>query len=165
MDLAVAMIDEVGDGPQQVQDAYDSTGPSGDSDEVEAAEEAARTVKDALADAESEVNGHLRSRYDVPVASSPSEVPRVLTRIAADIAHYRLQRDPTDAATERYDRAREDLGRLQRGQMDLGVDESGEKAKGSGPSAGVSAAPKTFTNDTLQSWRRGDNTDTYPPHH
>lgn len=158
-----AILDEVAPGPKQLEDAYDGTSPTGDPDGVEAAEEAARTVKDALADAESEVNGYLRSRYDVPVAAAPSEVPRVLTRITADIAHYRLQRDPTEAARERYDRAREDLRRLQRGEMDLGLDETGEKASGSGPAAGANAAEKTFTSGSLQAWRRGDNTDTYPP--
>jgi len=89
-----------GDGPEQLKDAYDGNTVSGTSSEQQAAAEAASSVKEALRDAESEVNGRLQGTYDVPVATQASNVPRIVERITADIALYRLEEHDPRQATQ-----------------------------------------------------------------
>jgi len=147
-----------GDGPGQLKDAYDGNAVSGTSSEEQAAAEAAGSVKEALRDAESEVNGRLQSAYDVPVATQASDVPRILERITADIALYRLEEhDPRQATQDRYDRAREDLKALSRGSMQLGLEEDGDARDQGGSRAAATEGPTTFTDSTLDSWRQGGN--------
>jgi phage gp36-like protein len=74
----------------------------------------------ALADAEAEIDGYLATRYELPLAT----VPPVLSRLAADIALYRLCDDDamvTDERRRRYDDALSLLGRISSGVVSLGV--------------------------------------------
>jgi len=56
----------------------------------------------ALADADAEIDGYVARRYDLPLAT----VPPVLTRLACDIARYRLWDDRApDEVRQRYEDA------------------------------------------------------------
>lgn len=75
----------------------------------------------ALNDASAEIDGYLESRFALPLA----DPPQVLTRLACDIAMYRLQtlrplHDLADAR-KRYEDAVELLMRVARGEVTLGL--------------------------------------------
>jgi phage gp36-like protein len=75
----------------------------------------------ALNDASAEIDGYLESRFALPLA----DPPQVLTRLACDIAMYRLQtlrplHDLADAR-KRYEDAVELLVRVARGEVTLGL--------------------------------------------
>jgi len=147
-----------GDGPQQLKDAYNGTPVNGTSSEQQAASEAAESVKEALRDAEAEINAHVQDAYSVPLASATSDVPRVITRIACDIGLYRLEdHDPRQSTVDRYDRARTDLGKIQSGQMSLGLEGDGDTAEAGGSRAAVEEGPTTFSGSGLDDWRQGGN--------
>jgi len=153
-----------GDGPDQLETAYNGGTVTGTTSEQQAAQEAAESIKEALRDAESEINSHLQGSYEVPVATQSSNVPRVLTRIAADIALYRLEEhDPRQATKDRYDRARSDLRRLSDGSMQLAVEADGDTRSGGGSRASATKGAATFDGGALDDWRQGGNT--FPPQH
>jgi len=151
-----------GDGPEQVKNAYEGNSVSGTSDEVEAANEAAETVKDALRDAEAEVNGYVQSSYDVPLAATADETPRIIRRLTCNIGHYLLQEAPTDAARERFEDARSDLKKISDGTMELGIQVDGEDSPSGGSRASATEGPVTFGESDLDDWRQGDNS--FPSH-
>lgn len=92
-------------------------------------------VTRAVGDAAGEIDGYLSARYTVPL----SPVPVVLTRIACDIARWFLYEDQaTDQVRDRYDRAIAFLKGVAKGEIGLGVDESGDE-----PSAGDGAEMQT----------------------
>lgn len=70
----------------------------------------------ALSDADAEINGYLAVRYALPLATTPV----VLTRLAADIARYRLYDDGTpDAVRQRYEDAVSLLKRMSSGDVQM----------------------------------------------
>lgn len=74
----------------------------------------------ALADAEAEIDGYVGARYRLPLPA----VPAVLTRLACDIARYRLWQDAASAEVRaRYEDARRLLEAIARGLVSLGVAE------------------------------------------
>lgn len=151
------VLNETGDGQTQVKTAYNGGSVSGTSNEVDAANEAADTVKDALRDAEAEVNGYLQGTYDVPVAGSSDETPRILRRLTCHIAHYNLQEAPTQAARERYEDAKEELKMIARGTIQLGIQVDGDDSPAGGSQSSVHEAQKTFSEGSLDSWKQGGN--------
>lgn len=89
---------------------------------------------EALADAESEVNSYLASRYTLPLA----EVPRVLVRITSDIARYGLYGATAGAdevVTQRYQDAIKFLRDVSAGKATLGIADPQETqpAQSAGP--------------------------------
>lgn len=75
-------------------------------------------VAGALAEADAEIDAHLAGRYALPLAS----VPAILTRLACDIARYRLMADnPLEEARKRYEDARRLLESLAAGRVTLGL--------------------------------------------
>jgi phage gp36-like protein len=76
----------------------------------------------ALADADAEVDGYLAARYTLPLAS----VPRLVERLAADIARYRLYKDAVpEVVADRYRAAVRTLEALSKGTAALGLDQTG----------------------------------------
>lgn len=106
----------------------------------------ANVLAQALADADAEIDGYLGSRYSLPLTS----VPKILTRLACDIARYDLyDAQATDQVKERYQNAREFLTAVSRGKITLGV--SADVAVVSdGPE--VSAPARVFTTDSLSDY-------------
>lgn len=71
----------------------------------------------ALSDADAEIDAYLTGRYSLPLAS----VPPVLSRIACDIARYRLWDDQApEEVRARYEDARRILEAIAAGRVTLG---------------------------------------------
>lgn len=84
----------------------------------------------AIADAESAIDGYLASRYATPLATPPA----VVKRLACDIARYYLYDDhATEAVTKRYDAAIAFFRDVSAGKVTLGPEAQSE---GSGAAGG-----------------------------
>lgn len=85
------------------------------------------TIDEAAADAAAEIDAYLSTRYDVPLAP----VPRVIKRLAVDMAIYRLA-DAAGGYTEerrkRYEDAIALLRRIASGEVGLGIPPAGDGA-------------------------------------
>lgn len=80
----------------------------------------------AIADAEALVDGYLGGRYEVPL----KPVPRVITRVSADLARYYLYDEGApEPVAQRYEEALRFLRSCARGEAGLGVSASGERAE------------------------------------
>lgn len=105
----------------------------------------AQVLDQALSDADDTINGYLSGRYTLPFAS----VPKVLTRLACDIARYLLYRDQaSDRVKDGFDAAIAFLKSVAAGTVQLGLD-----AANAVPSVGapvVSGPDRQFTNETLK---------------
>lgn len=79
-------------------------------------------LAEAIADAESEIDAYLASRYSLPLTDPPA----ALTRVAADIARYRLYDEhATDAVTDRYKAAVDFLKSIAKGTVSFGPGDDG----------------------------------------
>jgi phage gp36-like protein len=118
------------------------------------------TLQQALSDASAEIDGYLESRLELPLIDPPT----VLSRLACDIAVYRLQslrpmHDLADAR-KRYDDAVEFLLRVARGEVTLGLatdNAEPQQAEGAvvtrsgGDSSGALPA-RLFNRGSLKGW-------------
>ena len=102
------------------------------------------TVLDqALADADAEIDGYLAVRYPLPLA----HVPPVLTRIACDVARYRLYDDQSpEEVRNRYTDAVKWLAAIARGFVSLGMPPS-EAPAATGPI--ITSAARVFSRESL----------------
>jgi len=81
-------------------------------------------LNQALADADSVINGYLSARYTLPLAN----IPTSLARYAADIARYFLyDDDATERVEKAYDKAISFLKDVSKGVASVGVDQAGGK--------------------------------------
>lgn len=101
----------------------------------------ATVIGKALADADDQINVYLSARYTLPLASAP----KILTRLACDMARYALYEDRvTEAVQKRYDAAVAQLKDFSTGRASLGLDQAGdEPAATGGPS--IDANDRTFS--------------------
>ena len=102
----------------------------------------------AIAEASGEIDGYLRGRYPLPLLATTSE----LSRIAGDIARYRLYDDQLiDVVEERYKQAVDWLKSVAAGRIVL-PDDIIDTTAGQTVSGGISvAAPSpTFTSAVLE---------------
>lgn len=97
----------------------------------------------ALADADSMIDGYLAARYTLPLAS----VPTVLIRIGCDLARYYLYDDgaPKEVG-ERYQAAINFLKSVSRGEVSLGL----TTPPTSSGAPDYSAPDRVFTRTTLE---------------
>lgn len=94
---------------EELRQVADTNG-SGDIDPI--------PVLRALEDADAEIDAALLGRYQLPVAT----VPKLLTRIACDLARESLYSDqPTEIITERAKQARALLAGIAKGTLRLDV--------------------------------------------
>lgn len=101
-----------------------------------------------LADANSEIDGYLRGRYTLPLAS----IPLSLVRVACDIARYHLMDDrPTESVTIRYKDAIALLKSISTGVVQLGLDAANAITPVTGLPE-VCAPDRVFTADTLKDY-------------
>ena len=100
-------------------------------------------IERALADASAEIDTYLAAKYQLPL----SETPAVLTRLAADIAIYRLALSADKRIKEhrvRYDDAVALLRRIAKGEASLGL------ASPAAPSrAWTQSRPRRFSRETM----------------
>ncbi|SDY24137.1 gp436 family protein [Nitrosomonas sp. Nm58] len=81
-------------------------------------------INDRLLDADSVINGYLATRYTLPLAV----VPRMVRLIACDLARHALYDDQaTELIMERYKQVIRQLAALAKGQVNIGVDVSGNR--------------------------------------
>lgn len=103
----------------------------------------------ALADASAEIDTYLAAKYDLPLASTPE----VLTRLASDIALYRLASEAdrgTDERRQRYEDAVALLRRLASGEASLGLPSPGAPSRAYTSVGSVTGRPRRFTRETMR---------------
>lgn len=89
----------------------------------------ATVVARALADADSEIDGYLAARYTLPLATTPAAI----TRVACDLARYRLFGDHmTEVVRTRYEDAVRLLQGVAKGSVTLGLPATTQPAVESG---------------------------------
>lgn len=101
-------------------------------------------IEAALADADTEIDGYLAVIYSLPLAS----VPSLVTRLACDIARYRLWKDrASEQVRQGYEDAVDVLKRISSGSVKLVM------AEGAEPDGNTAASPASrvlaFTDDIL----------------
>ena len=105
----------------------------------------------ALTDADAEIDSYLATRYSLPLASTPV----VLTRLASDVARYRLFDDaaPTQVR-QRYEDAISLLKRLASGDVQLAGSAPLAPATGTGHgnAVAVKAPERVFSPSVLQNY-------------
>lgn len=100
-------------------------------------------IDQKLLDADSVINGHLATRYQVPL----STVPRLVMTAACDLARYALHDDiATEQITQRYKDAIKLLEAIGNGKVSLGIDTQGNKPTTTG-SAQIESVGKVFARD------------------
>lgn len=104
-------------------------------------------LNDALQDADDEINARLASRYTLPLASTP----RVLTRIAADIARYYLFDDQaTEQVRKRFEDAQKFLAGVASGAVSIGLDGTGTEVTTDSNGAEFSSSTAVFGRDATK---------------
>jgi phage gp36-like protein len=100
----------------------------------------------ALADADSEIDGYLATRYTLPLPSTPP----VVNRLACEIARYRLFDDGVpETVRVRYQDAVSLLKRLSSGEVQLAGISPVVVAGGTGNAVATRTAPKQFDGVSL----------------
>jgi phage gp36-like protein len=100
----------------------------------------------ALADADSEIDGYLATRYTLPLPSTPP----VVNRLACEIARYRLFDDGVpETVRVRYQDAVSLLKRLSSGEVQLAGISPVVVAGGTGNAVATRTAPKQFDGISL----------------
>lgn len=104
----------------------------------------------AISDADSEINSYLVTRYDIPL----SEVPSLISRLAADIVRYYLQDDrTTEEAQTRYKQALATLKEISNGTRDLIFDTTTTTESTSiGVSSSKTKDDRVFTMSSLEGY-------------
>lgn len=105
----------------------------------------AAVIAQAIADASAEIDGYLEGAYALPLAV----VPVNLTRIACDLARYRLyENQPTETVSERYKAGVRYLELVAQGKISLGPSGSGALTAPDGDSVAFgNASPAVFGRD------------------
>jgi len=83
-------------------------------------------LADAINLASDEIDAYLNSRYALPLVNPP----RLLTRLACDIARYRLcgsDAQETEPVRNRYKDALKTLGMIKAGDLTLGLDPAAQE--------------------------------------
>ena len=79
-------------------------------------------VNQALADASAEVEGYLAGRYLLPLQN----VPEIVVRICCDMAWFYLHGVlPPQSVKDKFERAKELLSAINKGNINLGLDTTG----------------------------------------
>ncbi len=107
-------------------------------------------LQQALDDASAEIDGYLGARFALPLGDPPA----VLTRLAADIAIYRLQalrplHDLTDAR-RRYDDAIAMLTRVAAGELTLGIAADQRETRIADGAEQAEGPARVFSRDSLK---------------
>lgn len=109
-------------------------------------------VDQAIAAADTLINGYIGERYSIPFTG----VPELLKTIALDVAAYRLylrrkKGEPPEAIKAAYDNSLRLLRDVQAGKLSLGITAAGEsipQSSGSAPS--ITSSKRLCSRDTLR---------------
>lgn len=119
-----------------------------DRDNAGAIDEA--VLASALAEATAEIEGHLASRYALPLA----DVPMLVMGFCCDIARYRLSGGSvleTDPTRNRYRDAVRTLELIGAGKVSLGLTPAGQPAPSSGGVL-IKSGESSFPAGSLEDW-------------
>jgi phage gp36-like protein len=117
-----------------------------DDDQDGIADEA--VVNQAIADADAEIDAHVRARYQVPLAT-PTPLVRMLSAVIAINNLYARRRETvSEEHSRRYTRAVEILNLLAQGTLDLG-DPADLVFEQQLPRSTTSSDDRLFSRDTL----------------
>jgi phage gp36-like protein len=111
----------------------------------------AAVVDQAIAQAESLINGYIGGRYQLPLVT----VPELVKTFALDITVYKIylrrkKKTPLEGVKAAYEDAMKQLRDVQSGKLFLGVDQLGTSPAGvTGDGVDFVAGSRTFTRDTL----------------
>jgi phage gp36-like protein len=110
-------------------------------------------VDAAIAAADELINGFLRGRYTLPLASTPP----LLKDLSVDIAVYKLydrrfSANMPDSIRAKYDNAVKLLVMVQKGTVELGVADPAETDGGGSYQTNKTSDDRTFTKDVLDSY-------------
>jgi phage gp36-like protein len=107
-------------------------------------------VQEAVAQADSEIDGYCGARYKVPFSTAPG----VVKKLSVDIAVYNLYSRGVDQAppvrAERYQAAVFKLKDIARGLVSLGADPAPDSATGSAAETNRSEGDNVFSRDSLE---------------
>lgn len=123
-------------------------------DEEERIKKITPITKEAIEDADAEIDGYLAKRYSVPF----TKVPKTLNKFSKDIAIYNLmsrkgidESDREKTYLNRYNAAIRFLENVAKGIIDIGVDENSTKnAAQTGFS--IKSSDRLFSRDTMKGW-------------
>jgi phage gp36-like protein len=107
-------------------------------------------VEKAIADADSEINGHIGARYSLPL---PDPVPNIVRKFSVDVAIYNLysrrQSIMPDERRERYNAAIRFFEQVAAGKASLGEsDPEGSPAGTNAPE--ISGPPRIFDRSKMR---------------
>lgn len=109
-------------------------------------------VDQAMAAADTLVNGYIGDRYSIPFTG----VPELLKTIALDVVVYRLylrrkKGDPPEGIKAAYDNSLKLLRDVQAGKLSLGVTAAGEAVpQSSGSTPSITSSPRLCSRDSLR---------------
>ena len=107
-------------------------------------------ILQALSDASAEIDGYLEGRFELPL----TEPPAVLSRLATDIAMYRLQslrplHDLADAR-RRYEDAITLLAKIAAGELTLGIATDGSEPPAASEAEALRGPSRVFGRRNLK---------------
>ena len=101
------------------------------------------TVTAAIADAQSEIDSYLATKYSLPLSSE--QVPNSLIRVTCDLARYYLYNDQApETIRTRRNEAVDYLKGIAAGKVDLGITSGDEPAVNSGGLSQVKSGNSGF---------------------
>ena len=117
-------------------------------DEIAIAMEAVAVINDAMRVVAQLIDGYLRPRYSLPLAS----IPAYLSDVETKLVRYRLHRHLTRGAAQQhpvirdYDDAMKMLRDIAAGKLSLGIDDPNINAAGLGGAVEFVSRPSVFAN-------------------
>ena len=107
-------------------------------------------ITQALSDASAEIDGYIEGRFTLPLTDPPA----VLTRLATDIAMYRMQTlrplHDLEDARKRYEDAVAMLAKVAAGELTLGLAADGQEPPIAGAVETVQGPDRVFNRDKLK---------------
>ena len=109
-------------------------------------------ITQALSDASAEIDGYIEGRFSLPLTDPPA----VLTRLATDIAMYRMQTlrplHDLEDARKRYEDAVAMLGKVASGELTLGLAADGQEPPIAGAVETVNGPNRVFNRGNLKGY-------------
>ncbi len=109
-------------------------------------------ITQALGDASAEIDGYIEGRFTLPLTDPPA----ILTRLATDIAMYRMQTlrplHDLEDARKRYEDAVAMLAKVAAGELTLGLAADGQEPRIADAVETVNGPDRVFNRDKLKGY-------------
>jgi len=113
-------------------------------------------IDQAIDDADAEINSYIRQRFAPPVVDSDGNTPKIIKKVAADLATYNLhmrrrsEMDVPKQIMRMYDRQVKVLENIYKGIIDPGVEPQPAKSEAVQAEYIDGGGDTNFTRDTLK---------------